>query len=940
MRAGLPRREPEWLRRWTQLELHRRQREASAGRPLFVLHDGPPYANGHLHIGHALNKVLKDMVYRSQQMLGRDSRYQPGWDCHGLPIEWKVEEDFRAGGRAREDVPVAELRHACRQFAGHWIDIQREEFLRLGISGDWSDPYTTMAPAAEATIVREFHRFLMNGSLYRGSKPVMWSSVEQTALAEAEIEYHDRTSPTVTVAFPVLRAGAGIPPDAAVLIWTTTPWTLPSNRAIAWSPEMSYGVYRVESAPADNWAREGMRVVLSDRLADRVLAEARVESHRREGDAGGLADTVCAHPLSGLAGADGFWDHEVPLLPAGFVTDDVGTGFVHVAPSHGAEDYELAVARGLELTHNVDADGRFAGHVPLLAGEAIYRPNGREGGANRAVADLLLEAGALFARGRLQHAYPHSWRSKAPLIFRNTPQWFIGVDTPLADGLGADGDSIRQRALHSIDTRVQWIPAAGGRRLRNMIETRPDWVVSRQRAWGVPLAGFVHRESGELLRDPAVNARIVDAFGREGADAWFAPGARERFLADDHRPEEWEKIDDILDVWFESGSTHAFVLHDRDPELWPAALYLEGTDQHRGWFHSSLLQGCGTRGRAPYEAVLTHGFVLDENGEKMSKSRGNIVAPQTVIRDYGADILRLWIASSDYSQDLRIGPGILKSNAESYRRLRNTLRFLLGNLADWDEGERLEPADMPALERWVLHRLSELDAGIRSAYAGFAFQRAFSQLFNFCTGDLSSFYFDIRKDVLYCAGADSRERRAARTVLDHLHRHVTCWLAPLLCFTAEEAWLSRFGADERDSVHLQTFPPAPAAWQAPELAASFDRIRRVRRVVTGALEVARREQGLGSSLEAAPVVQVENPELAAALADIDLAEICIVSAISVREGSEAMADGFRLDGEPGVTVRVQRADGTRCDRCWRVREDVADGLCARCTGVLDDRQPS
>ena len=937
MRAGLPRREPEWLARWEHMDLHRLQRESSAGRKLFVLHDGPPYANGNLHIGHALNKILKDMVYRSQQMLGCDARYVPGWDCHGLPIEWKVEEEYKAKGRAKEEVPVAELRSACRDFAEHWIGVQREEFLRLGVGGDWSDPYTTMAHEAEAAIAREFHTFVMNGSLYRGSKPVMWSAVEQTALAEAEIEYYDRTSPTITVGFPIVSAGSPILEGATVLIWTTTPWTIPSNRAIAWLRDIEYGVYRVVDAPEDNWAKPGDRVALADNLAAAVFAEARVESYEREGDAVGLGESVCAHPLRGAEGADGFWDYDIPLHEARFVTEDAGTGFVHVAPSHGAEDYELAVAKGITLTHNVDADGRFAAHVPFFAGEAIYRPNGKEGNANRAVSEWLQQAGAMFAQGRLQHSYPHSWRSKAPLIFRNTLQWFIGVDTSLADGLGDDGESIRERALCSIDTRVRWVPAAGGRRLRNMIETRPDWVVSRQRAWGVPLACFVNRSTGELLRDAEVNARIVEAFRTDGADAWFAPGAAERFLGPDRDAEEWEKIDDILDVWFESGSTHAFALEDKDPALWPAALYLEGTDQHRGWFHSSLLQGCGTRGRAPYDAVLTHGFVLDENGEKMSKSKGNIVAPQTVIRDFGADILRLWIASSDYAQDLRIGPGILKSNADSYRRLRNTLRFLLGNLANWEESERIERESMPALDRWVLHRLAELDEAMRAAYEAFAFQRAFSMLFNFCTNDLSSFYLDIRKDVLYCAAADSVQRRSARTVLDHLFHRVTRWLAPLLCFTAEEAWTTRFGAEDAESVHLQRFRETPPDWKDPELAASMERVRRVRRVVTGALEEARREKRMGSALEAAPVVHLEDAAIAAELGGIDFAEICIVSGVSLRTGT-GPREAFRLEDAPGVAVEAALATGMRCDRCWRVLEKTASGICGRCASVLADRQ--
>ena len=937
MRAGLPRREPEWLRRWEEMDLHRLQREAAKGRERHVLHDGPPYANGHLHIGHALNKILKDMVFRSQQMMGRDSRFVPGWDCHGLPIEWKVEEAYAAKGRPKNTIPVNELRAACRDFAQKWIRVQRDEFQRMGVGGDWDRPYTTMAFEAEAAIAAEFHTFLMNGSLYRGSKPVMWSTVEKTALADAEIEYHDRSSPTVVVRFPVLRGSAAELSGASVAIWTTTPWTIPSNRAIAFSPGVTYGIYRVAAAPEDNWARPGDRLVLADSLAEAAFAEARVESYERLCDAAGLEEVVCAHPLRGAEGAGGFWDYEVPVLRGDFVTANAGTGFVHVAPSHGADDFELASAHGLEITHNIDGDGRFVESVPFFAGEQIYRDNGREAGANEAITRRLAVAGQLVSRGRINHAYPHSWRSKAPLIFRNTLQWFISIDCSLDDVLARDGDTIRQRALASIDRRVRWVPESGRNRLRAMVEVRPDWVVSRQRAWGVPMACFVERATGELLRDPQVNARITETFRLEGADAWFADGAAARFLGPERDPQDWEKIDDILDVWFDSGSTHAFVLETGEPGLWPASLYLEGTDQHRGWFHSSLLQSCGTRGRAPYEAVLTHGFVLDESGEKMSKSRGNVTAPQDVIAQYGADILRLWIANSDYTQDLRIGTGILKSASDSYRRLRNTIRFLLGNLAGWEETERVEPAEMPVLERWVLHRLAELDGMLRTGYDDFTFQRIFSALFNFCTNDLSSFYFDIRKDSLYCDAFDSPRRRACRTVLDHLFHRVIRWLAPMLCFTMEEAWICRFGDAPGASVHLKMFPDTPGDWRDPELDASMARARAVRRVVTGALEESRREGLLGASLEAAPVLHVEHGEFRAYLETVSFEELCIVSELELCAGS-GPADAFRLPETPGVAVEVRAAEGNRCARCWRVLMEVGDqqrpDVCARCDAVL------
>ncbi len=928
MRAGLPKREPALLERWRRIGLHGRQREVAKGRPLHVLHDGPPYANGHLHIGHAVNKILKDMVVRSQQMMGRDSRYIPGWDCHGLPIEWKVEEAYVKEGRSKDEVPVLELRAACREFAEGWIGVQSDEFQRLGVGGDWEQPYTTMAYGAEAAIVAEFHRFVMNGSLYRGSKPVMWSSVERTALAEAEIEYHDRVSPALTVRFPIVEGPLA---GAAAAIWTTTPWTIPANRAIAYSPSVSYGVWRVEAAGEGCRLAAGDRLVLADERAEGTLGHAGVASHVREGEAAGLEQSVCAHPLRGIAG--GCWENPVPVLAGDFVSAETGTGLVHMAPSHGEEDYELALSHGLELTHYIDGDGRYVEDLPLFGGERIYREDGKEDGANRAVIARLEEAGAVVALGKQRHSYPHSWRSKAPLIYRNTPQWFIAVDRPLGDGQDEDGATIRERALASIDRRVRWYPESGRNRLRAMVADRPDWVVSRQRAWGVPLACFVERATGEPLRDEKVNAAIVEAFRAEGADAWFAEDAAGRFLGEGRDPEEFEKIDDILDVWFESGSTHAFVLEGSGEETWPADLYLEGTDQHRGWFHSSLLESCGSRGRAPYRAVLTHGFALDEAGEKMSKSRGNVVAPQDVIDRHGADILRLWTASADTSQDMRIGPGILQSASESYRRFRNGLRFLLGNLNGWDETERVEPKDMPMLERWALHRLAQIDPLQRESYGGFAFQKAFSALFNFCTNDLSSFYFDIRKDSLYCDRADSMRRRACRTVLDELFRRVACWASPVLCFTAEEAWLERYGDGDSVSVHLETFPYTPESWLDPELDAEMARWRALRRVVTGALEIARRESGLGSSLEAAPVLYL-GAEHEAPEAEM-FAEMCIVSALRV-ERAEGPEDAFRLEDVPGAAVVVERAGGHRCARCWRVLEEVAeaDGLCRRCEDAV------
>ncbi|MXU64270.1 isoleucine--tRNA ligase [Oceanomicrobium pacificus] len=947
MRAGLPKREPEWLARWAEMDIYGRLR-AKEGRTPFILHDGPPYANGHLHIGHALNKILKDMVVRSQQMMGHDSRYVPGWDCHGLPIEWKIEEQYRSKGQDKDEVPINDFRAECRKFAEGWVDIQREEFKRLGVTGNWDDPYLTMNYDAEAVIAEEFMKFVMNGSLYQGSKPVMWSVVEKTALAEAEVEYHDHQSHTIWVKFPVIRAveKTGARSDLLgvnVVIWTTTPWTIPSNRAVAFNPGLSYGLYEVTEAPEDNWAKTGDRYLLADNLAADVFGAARVEKYARLRDvtAEQLDLLTCAHPFRGVEGADGEWDYDVPMLPGDHVTDEAGTGFVHTAPSHGADDYILGVKHGLVMTHNVLEDGSFREDMPFFGGLKIFDHKGKEGKANRAVIDKMVEGDALIARGRIKHSYPHSWRSKAPLIFRNTPQWFVAIDRELGDGRDEYGKTIRARALASIDELVTWTPQSGRNRLHSMIEARPDWVLSRQRAWGVPLTCFVKRGAKgavEILRDPDVNAKIVAAFREEGADCWFDAGAAARFLSPEQLAEGWEKVTDILDVWFDSGSTHAFVLRDRvdgTPDG-IADLYLEGTDQHRGWFHSSMLQSCGTKGRAPYKGVLTHGFTLDEKGMKMSKSLGNTIVPEQVVKQYGADILRLWVAQSDYTADQRIGPEILKNVADSYRRLRNTLRFMLGNLSGYDAAEAVDPSEMPDLERWVLHRLAELDETVRKGYAAYDFQGVFQSLFQFCTVDLSAFYFDIRKDALYCDADGSLRRRAARTVLDILFHRLTTWLAPMLVFTMEDVWLDRFPGND-SSVHLVDFPDTPQDWRDDALAARWAAIRDVRRVVTGAIEIERREKNIGASLEAAPVVHVEDADVLAQLRGLDFADICITSGIQL-SNDPVPGNAFRLTEQPGVGVVFERAQGEKCQRCWKILPEVGHtahaGTCKRCSDAL------
>jgi isoleucyl-tRNA synthetase len=958
MRAGLPKREPAWLERWERIGIYDRLRE-KPGRESFILHDGPPYANGHLHIGHALNKILKDFIVRSQQMLGRDARYVPGWDCHGLPIEWKIEEQYRAKGQDKDQVPVVDFRQECRRFAAGWIDIQREEFKRLGVTGTWDDPYLTMDFHAERVIAEDFQKFLMNGTLYQGSKPVMWSPVEQTALAEAEVEYHDKESFTVWVKFKVATCLVDAVPgaaandgllDAHVVIWTTTPWTIPSNKGVVYGDGIAYGLYEVTETPGECWASVGDRFLLADKLAGDVMARARLGDgmYRRIRDvsADELSGLVLHHPFHGAEGANGEWDEPRDFRAADFVTDEEGTGFVHCAPSHGMEEYELYRDLGMleqVITYNVMDDGTFREGLPFFGGKAILKPNGKEGDANKAVIDKLIEVGGLLARGKIKHSYPHSWRSKAPVIYRNTPQWFAAIDRPVGDGQDTYGTTIRERALTSIDQLVTWTPKTGRNRLYSMIEARPDWVLSRQRAWGVPLTCFTRKgalptDDDFLLRNPEVNARILEAFEAEGADAWYKDGAKERFLSGIVNPDDWDQVFDILDVWFDSGSTHAFVLRDRadgSPDG-IADLYLEGTDQHRGWFHSSMLQACGTRGRAPYRGVLTHGFTLDEKGIKMSKSLGNTIVPDEVVRQYGADILRLWVAQTDYTADQRIGPEILKGVADGYRRLRNTMRFLLGSLADFSEGDRVDAGDMPPLERWVLSRLAELDVIVREGYARYDFQGVFTAVFNFATVDLSAFYFDIRKDALYCDG-DTARRRAARTVLDILFHRLTGWLAPILVFTMEEVWLERY-PDDNGSVHLTDFPATPAEWYDAQVMENVARVRRVRRVVTAALEVQRRDKVIGSSLEAAPVVHVEDAETRTLLGGIDIDDLCITSGLTVT-GDPAPSEAFRMPEVEGIGVVFELATGEKCQRCWKILPDVGrhthPGVCGRCNSALD-----
>jgi isoleucyl-tRNA synthetase len=952
MRGGLPQKEPELVARWQGMRLYDKLRASAAGRPKYVLHDGPPYANGNIHIGHALNKILKDVITRSFQMRGYDSNYVPGWDCHGLPIEWKIEEEnYRSKGKEKpnlkESAAMLEFRKECRAYAEHWVAVQSEEFKRLGIEGDFDKPYKTMDFHAEARIAGELLKIAKSGQLYRGSKPIMWSVVERTALAEAEVEYQPYESDTIWVKFPVASVDTssetifsatakklGVETNelqlvkdlsgAFVVIWTTTPWTIPGNRAISFSDRIAYGLYEVTAAENDFGPQPGEKLIFADALAEECFAKAKLEFKKlHEIDDDELRHLVCAHPLKGLGGG---YDFAVPLIAGDHVTDDAGTGFVHTAPGHGREDFEawMDAARDLEargissaIPFTVDDAGYYTKDAPGLGPDReggaarVIDDKGKKGDANQAVITALIEAGNLFARGRLKHEYPHSWRSKKPIIFRNTPQWFVHMDKDFGDGT-----TLRSRALKGIDD-TRFVPASGQNRLRGMIEDRPDWVLSRQRAWGVPICVFADAD-GNVLFDEAVNARILEAFETEGADAWFAEGARERFLGNLASDPKWIQVTDILDVWFDSGCTHVFTLEDRPDLKWPADVYLEGSDQHRGWFHTSLLESCATRGRAPYDAVITHGFTMAEDGRKMSKSLNNQVFPQDVMKESGADILRLWVMNTDYWEDQRLGKTVIKTNIDAYRKLRNTIRWMLGTLAH-DGGEAIDPSDMPELERLMLHRLSELDQLVRTGYDNFDFKRISRALTDFANIELSAFYFDIRKDALYCDAPSSLRRRASLQVIRKIFDCLVTWLAPMLPFTMEEAWLSH--KPDAESVHLEQFPEVPGAWRDEALAAKWKKIRTVRRVVTGALEIERREKRIGSSLEAAPVVHITDPALVEAVGDSDFAEICITSGVRIETG-EGPDTAFRIDDVKAVSVLPALAKGDKCARSWRITDDV------------------
>jgi isoleucyl-tRNA synthetase len=935
MKGGLPELEPKLLQRWNDMGLYQKLRDDRKDKEKFLLHDGPPYANGHLHIGHALNKILKDIINRSQLMLGKDVPFVPGWDCHGLPIEWKIEEQYRAKGLDKDDIDPLKFREECRKFAQGWIEIQKKEFERLGLLGDWNNPYTTMAYHAEACIVEELNKFVMNGALYRGSRPVMWSVVEKTALAEAEIEYHDHKSDTIWVKFLIREAEYQSLVGAYIVIWTTTPWTIPANRALAFGPDLGYGCYEVKAVSEDSLSKVGDRLILSETLAEQVLKEAKVTDYslleRLTTDK--LQAIVAEHPLKNHQAADQGYDFDVPLFTGDFVTNDAGTGFVHIAPGHGEEDWKLGRVYSIPIPETVLPDGTYHSNIAIFAGLPVLA-QGKNGAyyspISATIKESLRHCDRLLHHGKITHSYPHSWRSKAPLIYRTTAQWFISMET----------NELRKTALSEIE-KIRFIPEQGRNRLSSMVRSRPDWCISRQRSWGVPITVFVHKDTGELLRDKNVIDRIIRSIENDGADAWYK-NPSSYFLGSDYKEIEWEKVTDILDVWFDSGSTHSFVMENGPWHLTsPASLYLEGSDQHRGWFQSSLLESCGTRQKAPFKAILTHGFVLDDQGRKMSKSLGNVVSPQEIVENYGADILRLWVASSDYSDDLRIGKEIIQTQIDSYRRIRNSLRYLLGALEGFKESDRCALHHMPQLERWVLHRLYQMNKMVHQAAEAYEFHGLFTEILNFCSVDLSAFYFDIRKDSLYCDYEFDSRRLAARTVMDYVFTCLTSWLAPLLCFTTEEAFLARYKTTNT-SIHQQNYPVIPEEFYDKKLYDRWVRVREIRRVITGALEKERIEKVIGSSLQAFPHLYVHQDDLAI-LAGIDMAEISITSDLKIIEG-DGPDDAFRLPDVKGVSVLFKLANGEKCQRCWKIytlanqSSSEQEPLCQRCSDVIKHQE--
>ncbi|MDG2187891.1 MAG: isoleucine--tRNA ligase [Hyphomicrobiales bacterium] len=935
MRANLPDAEPEVLKYWQEIDLYNENVRLSLGKKNFTLHDGPPYANGNLHIGHALNKILKDLIVRSKFMMNFNVSYIPGWDCHGLPIEWKVEEKYRNKGLDKDTIPINKFRNECRDFAEHWIDIQKEEFKRLGVIGDWDNSYTTMKYKSEALIAKELLKIAMKGSLYQGSKPVMWSVIEKTALAEAEVEYLDYTSDAIWVKFDIDSQKSEIKDsvlkkqidNASILIWTTTPWTIPGNRAISFSSKINYSIYEVEDVEADIWAKKNDKFIVADTLVGEVMKISKVISYKKISPVGGdvLNGIICKHPF---ANALKNFDFYVPLLDGNHVMDDTGTGFVHTAPGHGIDDFEIwmkskkyleEMSIDSSIPYTVNEDGSFDKKIDGFESISVIDVNGKKGKANDHVISKLIETNSIIARRRFEHQYPHSWRSKKPVIYRNTPQWFISMEDNKKNGL-------RSIAVKSIENTI-FHPETGKNRLKAMIENRPDWVLSRQRSWGVPISLFVNKSTGAFIPNVSFDgsekliSRICDIFALEGANAWFTEGAKERFLegiVEDS--EDWQKVDDILDVWFESGTTHAFVLEGNPAASWPADLYLEGSDQHRGWFHSSLLESSLTRGRAPYNAVLTHGFTMAKDGKKMSKSLGNVVSPQDIVKKYGADVLRLWVASTDYTDDQRIGEEIIKSVVDSYRKVRNTIRWMLGVLSHYESKWKYSYQDLNELEKYMLHKLTNLQEEVLIAYKDYDFKRVTTLLINFLNQDLSAFYFDIRKDCLYCDTFSSDKRKSTLYVVNIIFNRIIKLYAPILSFTMEDVW-KHYSYNDGQSIHFSRFNEIDKNWINHKVNEKWNNILKLRRTVTAALEIQRRNKTIGSSLEAGVKICIQNDTILECLEDVDVAEICITSHAEIVK--DKLTDKyFILDDQPDIGVLVCQAKGNKCQRSWRISEDV------------------
>ena len=905
MKADLPKKEPAILDSWQKNNLYESLRNDSKDKEKFILHDGPPYANGHLHMGHALNKILKDIIVKYQQLLNKNSIYVPGWDCHGLPIEWKIEEEYRAKKKNKDDVPVLEFRKQCRDFANKWIDIQKKEFQRLGVIGDWDNPYTTMHYHAEAQIVRELGKFLENGGIYKGHRPVLWSVVEKTALADAEVEYQDHKSTTIYTCFPIEKSSEPKFSDHSIVIWTTTPWTIPGNRALAVHEDIEYQSLTINKNDINK------KVIIAKDLIENFIKENEISEHTLNFEINGkeLIGLNCKHPLF-----DSGYDFTVPVLHGDFVTTEQGTGIVHICPVHGMDDFLLGKQHNLELPMTIDEGGIYYEHIPVFAGKHIFK-------VDQDVCDEINKCNNLISQGVLIHSYPHSWRSKAPLVYKNTSQWFISMEK----------NGLREKALEAID-QTDFFPKQGQNRLKSMIQDRPDWCVSRQRVWGVPLPIFVNKKTGEPLRDNKVIERIASIYEQEGGDAWFN-SEPSRFLSPDYDSNEYEQVKDVVEVWFDSGSTHSYVLETREDLQWPASMYLEGSDQHRGWFHSSLLESCGTRGRAPFESILSHGFVVDGKGRKMSKSIGNVISPDEIINKYGADILRIWVVASDYSEDLKIDNQIINYQIDSYRKIRNTIRFLLGNLNNFSVNDAVELEQMPDLEKYILNKVSQMNTELKSLVQKHDYHGIFVKLLNFCTLDLSAFYFDIRKDSLYCDGKDSLKRRSVSTCLHILFDFLSKWFSPIISFTSEEAWQSRH-QDNSTSILSQTITEKDFTYSNSNLEKTFDELKRVRKSVTAALEIKRNEKLIGSSLQAKAIIYIPS-EIKQILSTLNLAEMCIVSDVEIKDIAEKTPSSMNFE-EEDIFVDISLAEGDKCQRCWTILPEVKDNqdhLCSRCDNV-------